>query len=134
KARQAMSDAGDQAARVSSPAPLPLLIHRLIRNYVLRKTEEKSGITWERIKDNKDNEGRTIIPPEFREARQKVASDAFLAIRSRREQDFVDYFTASICSVAQFLPEGDYQTVAKELLQHPENVKTLSLLALSANS
>jgi CRISPR-associated protein Cmx8 len=135
KERQAISDNANQAARVSPPrAPLPLLIHRLIRNYVLRKTEEKSGIKWKAIKDNRDADGRRMIPQAFRDAREKVASDTFLAMRSRREQDFVDYFTASICSVGQFLPEAEYQTVADALLRCPEDVKTLSLLALSANS
>jgi CRISPR-associated protein Cmx8 len=135
KERKAMTDTQNPATTAAAtPAPLPLLIHRLIRNYVLRKTEEKSGLTWDEIKERKGDDGRMAIPAEFREARQKVASNAFLAMRSRREQDFVDYFTASICSVGQFLREDEFQIVARALLTCPEDVKTLSLLALSASS
>ena len=53
---------------------------------------------------------------------------------SRREQDFVDHFTATFCYVKQFLPEDDFRVVAEALLTKPEDVKTLTLLALSANS
>ena len=34
-------------------APLSLLIHRLVENYVIRKTEDKSGLKWEQFKDKK---------------------------------------------------------------------------------
>jgi CRISPR-associated protein Cmx8 len=119
--------------------PLPLLIHRLVENYVNRKTEEKSGRKWEdfknkKIKDEKTGKERVDVPPEYREAREKVASGTFLEMRSRREQAFVDHFTATFCSVKQFLSEDDFALVAEALLKEPENVKTLTLLALSANS
>ncbi len=74
------------------------------------------------------------MPEAYREAREKVASGTFLEMRSRREQAFVDHFTATFCSVKQFLPEKEFRIVAEALLTEPENVKTLTLLALSANS
>jgi CRISPR-associated protein Cmx8 len=119
--------------------PLPLLIHRLVESYVNRKTEDKSGLKWESFKDKKVKDERTgkervDVPPAYREAREKVASGTFLEMRSRREQAFVDHFTATFCSVKQFLSEDDFQLVAEALLNQHENVKTLTLLALSANS
>jgi CRISPR-associated protein Cmx8 len=119
--------------------PLELLIFRLIQTYVNRKTEEKCGLNREdfkdrKIKDEKSGKERVDVPSEYRDAREKVASDAFLAMRSRREQDFVDFFTATVCSVGQFLKDDEYQLVANSLLHRPEDVKTLTLLALSANS
>jgi CRISPR-associated protein Cmx8 len=69
-----------------------------------------------------------------REAREKVCSDAFLAIRGRRDQDLVEYFTGTICSVPQFLPEKDYLLVAEALTRDWQRVKNLALLSLSAHS
>ena len=74
------------------------------------------------------------VPSEYREAREKIVSDVFLAMRSRREQDFVDYFTATICSVGYYLSPEDFQLVADKLLRSPEDLKTMTMLALSANS
>ncbi len=108
--------------------------YRLIRQYVNRRTEEKSGKKWEDFKNHKNDKGQVIYPAEYREARQKVCSDAFLAMRGRREQDFVEYFTGTICSVPQFLPEDDYLAVTRALIQDPERVKVFAMLALSAHS
>jgi CRISPR-associated protein Cmx8 len=89
---------------------------------------------------------RRIYPAEFREAQQRVCSDAFLAMRSRHDQDFVEYFVGSICSVAQYLPTDDYQFLTRILMrQSPSNVtgptppcwedvKALSMIAVSACS
>ena len=136
----------DMTADAASPdesrprPPLEKLIYDLVRNYVSRKTEDKCGIKWEdikkrpKIKDDKSKSEKLDIPREYSEAREKIVSDAFLAMRSRREQDFVDYFTATICSVGQRLSAEDFPTVAQALLQRSGEVKTITLLALSANS
>ena len=118
--------------------PLELLIYQLVRTYIVRKTEERSGLKWNDFKDNTlpsdSGKPRVDVPKEYREAKERIAQDLFLALRSRREVDFVDYFAARICSVGQFLTEAKYQTVARALLDKPEEVKTLALLAVSANS
>ena len=47
-----------------APAPeLSLLIHRLVRAYLLRRTEERSQMKWEDFKDKKktDEQGRERI-------------------------------------------------------------------------
>jgi CRISPR-associated protein Cmx8 len=133
-----VKDATDQGA-AAPQAPLPLLIHRLVQNYVLRKTEEKSGQKWDefknkKVKDEKTGRERIDVPQAYREAKERIASGVFLEMRSRREQDFVDHFTATFCSVRQYLPEDDFRVVAQALLEKPDNVKTLTLLALSASS
>jgi CRISPR-associated protein Cmx8 len=109
-------------------------VYRLTQEYVPRRTEEKSRKTYEDFKKNKDEKGRVIYPQDYREALEKVCSDAFLAMRGRREQDFVEYFTGTICSVAQYLPEADYLIVSRALIDEPNTVKTLAMLALSASS
>lgn len=126
-------------AETRPKSPLELLVYRLIRKYVRCKTKDKCGLEWDDFKDKKvvdekTGKSRPDVPQEYRDTREKIASDAFLAMRSRREQDFVEYFTATVCSVGQFLPEDDFRIVAEALLREPENVKTLTLLALSANS
>ncbi|HLN30230.1 MAG TPA: type I-MYXAN CRISPR-associated protein Cmx8 [Gemmataceae bacterium] len=117
---------------------LPLLVHRLVREYVQRRAEDKSGHKWEDFKDKKktDESGRTRIdiPEGYSKAKEKIASSVFLEMRSRREQDFVEHFTATFCSIKQYLPEREYEVVAEALLKNPDDVKTLTLLALSANS
>ena len=113
---------------------LVLCINRLIREYANRKTEEKSGIKFDEFRNKKDDKGRIKYPQEYREAREKVCSDAFLAMRGRRDQDYIEYFTGTICSVPQYLPEQDYLVVSQGLLTGWDKVKTLSMLALSAAS
>jgi CRISPR-associated protein Cmx8 len=130
----AMQKESPAAAGTPPKPPLPDLVRRLVRRYVLQKTEEKSGLKWEAVKDTRAEDGRVAVPKPFREAKEKVIADAFLAMRSRREQDFVDYFTATICSARQFLREEEFGVVADALLTRPEDVKTLTLLALSASS
>jgi CRISPR-associated protein Cmx8 len=141
KGYQEMAQETPEQAGPAPQTPLELLIHRLVQNYVIRKTEEKSGLKWEDFKDKKTKDEKTgkervAIPDAYREAKEKVASSAFLEMRSRRGQAFVDHFTATFCYVKQYLPEGDFLVVARALLdeQGRENVKTLTLLALSANS
>jgi CRISPR-associated protein Cmx8 len=126
----------------SKPDPqdrLPSLVYRLVQNFIYRKTELKSGQKWEsfkekKIKDEKTGKERVAIPKEYSDAKEKIASSTFLEMRSRRDQEFVNHFTAVFGSVGQYLPEDDFQVVAHGLLTQPDSVKTLTLLALSANS
>jgi CRISPR-associated protein Cmx8 len=124
----------DPAAAGEVPMPeLPLLIHRLVGKYVNFKAKAKCNIPKEKKLQELSEEQRQAVYKE----KKKYAADAFLAIRSRRDQDFVDYFTASICSVGQYFKNtAEFQRVAEALLDSEErdNVKTLTLLALSANS
>jgi len=108
-------------------------VYELVRHYVRIKAESKSGKKLEAFP--KDEKGHiTLYPQEYREEVEKVCMDAFLAIRGRREQDFVEYFTGAICSVPQFLPADDYLLVSQALLDDWEKMKSLSMLAISANS
>jgi CRISPR-associated protein Cmx8 len=117
-------------------------VHGMVRSYVRRRTEERSRITWDSFKDNRaptDSGGaRVNIPKEYSEAQEKVCSDVFFALRSARtREDFVTYFTGTICSVPQFLPEAEYQGIAIALLRKDdtwEDIKSLSMLAISALS
>jgi CRISPR-associated protein Cmx8 len=107
-------------------------IYRLIGEYVNCKTDARSPMKYKDLP--RDAKGHRIYPKDFREARQKVTSDAFLAMRSRRAEDFVEYFTGTICSVPHFVQESEFLDLTQALIQIPDTVKNLSMLALSAYS
>lgn len=117
-------------------------VYDLIKAYVYRKTETRSGIKWDDFKDKKivdsaTGKQRLDVPQKYREAREKVCTDAFLRFRAcRAREDFVSYFTGTICSVSQYLPEVEYQAVAESILDEDrwEEVKALAMLALSGLS
>ena len=109
-------------------------VYRLIKTYVNRRTEEKSGMKFDEFKAAKGEAGKTVYPVKYIEAKSKVCDDAFLAMRGRRGDAFVEYFTGTICSVPQYLPEEDYLMIGQALITDPDRIKTLSMLSLSACS
>lgn len=117
-------------------------VYSLVRSYVMRRTEVKSRYKWDSFRDRKVRDEQTgreriDVPPPYREARERVCSDAFLRMRAcRSREDFLAYFTGTICSVPQFLPQQDFLDLSSALLDEArwEEVKALSMLALSALS
>lgn len=118
-------------------------VHDMVAQYVYHRTESKSGIKWadfkdRRITDPATGKTRIDVPPKYREARERVCQDAFLSLRAcRSREDFVAYFTGTICAVPQYLPIEEYQALADALLGDDgnwERVKALSMLTLSALS
>ncbi|MCX6841576.1 MAG: type I-MYXAN CRISPR-associated protein Cmx8 [candidate division WOR-3 bacterium] len=101
-----------------------------LRAYVRIRAEDKSKV---KSKNARDEKGR-ITSKDFADAVERVCSDAFLAMRGRRDNDLIEYFTGTICSVPQFLPEDDYMLVSKALTEDWSKVKTLAMLAVSACS
>jgi CRISPR-associated protein Cmx8 len=106
-------------------------VYRMIRTFVIQRLAVKHGKewTWDRVKGtNRENE--------YNEKKTKIARDAFLAVRSRTGTDFVGYFTSTLCSVPHHLGETGFIEVARALHDEKqvEHVRSLTLLALSANS
>jgi CRISPR-associated protein Cmx8 len=128
-----MAAADLPAPRTPPETPPSLLVHRVVRTYLNEKAKEKSGVDPEKFKDG-DRINWEKVPPAFGEARRKLAEGIFLEFRSRHDQAFADHFVATFCSAKQYLSERDFCVVADHLLQRTEDVKTLTLLALSANS
>jgi len=104
------------------------LIYRRIQAYVLGKTERKYDLSWKKA------QGNPGLEQSYREKKEKVAREAFLAVRSRTGADFVTYFTSTLCSVPQHANEAKYIEVARALMdpKSVEQVRSLTLLALSA--
>jgi CRISPR-associated protein Cmx8 len=117
-------------------------IYDLVRAYVMRKSEAKSGIKWDdfksnRIKDPQTDKERINVPEKYREAREKVCAEAFLRLRScKSREDFLSYFTGSICSVPQYLPPEEYSKLALWLMSGESwsDAKALAMLAFSGLS
>jgi CRISPR-associated protein Cmx8 len=85
------------------------------------------GLDWSAAK------GIPAKENEYREMKEKIARDAFLSIRSRsNKEDFIEYFVSTICSVSQHLNQQAYLKVAEELFSRSEDIRTLTMLALSA--
>lgn len=111
----------------TQPSPLPAILYRLVGAYISGKIANKYDVKYSEAM-SEEQRGK------YREYREKIARDAFLAIRSRTGVDFVDFFTATLCSVPQHMKETDFQRLSLALLhdQEREQVRTLTLLALSA--
>ncbi|CBN58991.1 MULTISPECIES: type I-MYXAN CRISPR-associated protein Cmx8 [Kamptonema] len=104
------------------------LVLRLVKSYVLSKLEGKYQLKW------KDVQG-SPKESEYRDKKAKIAKSAFLDIRSRSEKsDFINYFASTICSVSQRMNESDFEKLTRDLYEDTDKVRTLTMLALSANS
>lgn len=128
------------ATATYTPEELAHRVHDLIRAYVMARTDLRSPVAWGTFKDSyvideQSQRRRLNVPSAYREAREKVCLDAFLAMRGRRSrEDFIAYFTGTICSVPQFLPREEHAKLAQKLLSEPEGweeVKSLAMLALA---
>jgi CRISPR-associated protein Cmx8 len=119
-----------------SPEAVDGLIYDLVYHYVKERACARSGVK----PDDAQWWSKTA------EERRDVCSKLFLELRSRNDDDFVRHFTATLGSVPQWLGEQEFLTVAAALIRpYPEetgsdrprtreDVKTLTLLALSAHS
>ena len=102
------------------------LVYRVIGIYLQRRLKAKYGLEWSEVKDRPDQRKA------YEETREKVAREAFLAVRSRSGLDFAEYFASTLCSVSQPLNEQQYATLAQSLYADTDKVRTLTMLALSA--
>ncbi len=109
------------------------LVHRLVRSYVTERAKTRSGINPDKFK-NGDKIDWDALPKEFSEERRKVAESLFLEFRSRRDQAFIDHFARTLFSSKQYLSEEHLTTLGNALLNQTDDVKTLTLMSLSANS
>ncbi len=108
-------------------------VYQLIGAYIVHRAQERSGL--KRCDFIKGEDGRVRYPKEWREAVEKVAKDAFLAMRGRNDREFRAFFTGTICSVPQFFGrQEDFIAVSQAIISDPDLIKDLSMLALSAHA
>jgi len=112
------------------------LVFQLVKNYVGRKLKSKHGLEWKSEWSSLKAEDRNQLQPyrNYSEKKAKIAKSAFLDIRSRTEpMDFINYFVSSLCSVPQHMRSEDFVGLTQALYQETDKIRTLTLLALSAN-
>jgi len=105
-------------------------IYEIVRVYVRRRTEDRAGIPFDVFRSN----GNAAQTQKYLESNEKVCKDVFLAMRSRRDEDFIEYFTGTICSVPHYLPQSEYLELSRAIMTDWQKVKTLAMLAVSAHS
>ncbi len=123
----------DEIEHADEDTKLMDIIHRLVRQYVTERAEKKSGIEIDNFKEG-DKIKWERVPKGFKDDRRSVAETLFLEFRSRRDQAFVDHFSQTLFSAKQFLSVEQFKSIGHALLHRTEDVKTLTLMALSANS
>jgi CRISPR-associated protein Cmx8 len=118
------------------------LVFRLVKEYVRAKLRSKYGLEWkkeweisskasEEQQETKNKSGYGT----YSEKKEKIAKSAFLDVRSRTEKmDFINYFVSSLCSVPQHMKSEDFVSLTKALYDDTDRIRTLTLLALCANS
>lgn len=118
------------------------LVFRLVENYVRRKLKSKHDLEWKsewKLSNGTTKQQREVRDnqqgyQEYAEKKKKIAKSAFLDVRSRTEKmDFINYFVSSLCSVPQHMKQEDYIALTKALYENTDQIRTLTLLALSAN-
>jgi len=136
---------------------LGTIVRNLVTSYVNRKAAKKLGLDWDnpdhfRIEEV-DGKKRKIArerekSEKFGEQQRRVCVDAFLQIRSRHDEDFVQFFAGSMCAVPHYFDAkaGDLPFIMQILMTPPtrdpvaqparnrDDIKTLAMLALSAYS
>lgn len=119
----------DAQTQEAVPKKLEEVIYDLVSTYVREKLRNKYQFEWNKVKNTPDER-------KYNEMKGKIAREAFLAIRSRTDEDFIEYFASSICSYHQFSLKGDgFDLVAQALYDEEKRnqVRTLTMLALSAS-
>ena len=121
-------------------------VYDIVGEYVAKRAEKRSGVKRDELpkKDGKvDWSTPSAKTKDYLEAREKMATDAFLAIRGRNSEEFVDYFVGSICAVPQFMgtkgisPEQGFIAMSDALHESESKrteMKNLTMLALCAHA
>lgn len=120
---------------------IEVLVYRAVGQYVSHKLKSKYDLDWKGAKGDDDKS------KDYGDKRRKVALDAFLAVRARDRESFKTWFAETLCSAPQRAyvkadsaeeyartSEARFQKLARAVLDRPDEVRTLTLLALSAQS
>lgn len=126
-AREAFSREANMNRKEGSPS-IETVVFKKVGIFVSSKIKGKLGLGYKEAKEK----GRL---GEYRTIREKTAREAFLAARSRSGESFVEFFTATLCSVPHRLNEEEYLLISAALtdpIAVENQLRPLTLLALSA--
>jgi CRISPR-associated protein Cmx8 len=100
------------------------IVYDIAQGFVLSKLANKYELKWKECK------GNPKLEREYDEKKEKVVNEAFLAIRSRTEkQVFIDYFVSTLYP---FVRKDEFADFAEKLFQQTDEIRALTLLALSS--
>lgn len=121
-----MSDATSEDEQI-----VERFIYQAARAYVLGRLKSKYALSWDPALA-----ANPMWRSSYEARKERIAREAFLAVRSRTGATFVGYFTGMICSIPQRISERAFLEVARALAdeQAIERVRSLTLLALSASA
>ncbi|MDY6897994.1 MAG: type I-MYXAN CRISPR-associated protein Cmx8 [Cyanobacteriota bacterium] len=106
----------------------PSIVYKICQSYVLSKLESKYKMKWQNGKPFKDN--KPTKEEEFNEKKHKIANEAFLAVRSRTEnQVFIDYFVSTFQG---YVKEDEFVDFVNVLYNETSQIRAITLLALSS--
>ncbi len=105
------------------------IVYRVCQQYVRNKLR-KFEIEWDAKKQSYVKSGRPISQKDGDDKKYKIANEAFLAVRSRTEnQAFIDYFVSTLYP---FVGQKEFADFADTLFNKTEEIRSLTLLALSS--
>jgi CRISPR-associated protein Cmx8 len=120
------------------------LVMRIVKTYVRVKLKKsKDELKWDNnwnlppkaSKEEREARDNNSEYKKYADKKAKIAKTAFFDVRSRTEDDdFIKYFSETLCSVPHRMSQENYSQITQHLYQKTDYVRTLTLLALSANS
>lgn len=100
------------------------IVYQVCQSYVLSKLRSKFDLEWDNCKSNPQKED------DYNKKKYKIANEAFLAVRSRTEnQAFIDYFVSTLYP---FIRKEEFVNFAEALFKQSSEIRALTLLALSS--
>lgn len=110
---------------------LEQLVYKFLKGFVHRRLEEKYSMVWKRGEPG-PTKNKVLMdnPKEYNEKKADIIDKTFLDVRSLRVgKRFIEYFASNI---APYQTEAGFSAFSKYLREHPEDVRNLTLLALSS--
>lgn len=100
------------------------IVYKIAQGFVIGKLASKYDLQWSKC------QGNPKLEKDYDDKKEKIVNEAFLAIRSRTEkQAFIDYFVSTLYP---FVRQGEFVDFAQRLFQDTEEIRALTLLALSS--
>ncbi len=106
-----------------------VIVLRIVRRYLDERVHASTGNDPRGYWKEKKAQTQSML-----DDRKRFAQDLFMQFRSRREEDFVALFRDKLLPCGHRLKDEDTLCLHRALARQSEAVKTLTMLALSANS
>lgn len=123
---------GRRRVASKSEAKIERIVHRMVGRYLKAKSLDATNESWDLFP--RGEKGYVKPSRGFLEQKARLGRALFLELRSRRDFQFIEHFSATLGSVGQFIPPCDFIELTRHLRDKPDDIKVLTLLAISAHS